>query len=171
LVYNAAMEENANKKQKKQRKPQSAMDRALGYLGYRMRTEKEMTDYLTAKQYPEEEIAEVMARLVDYGYIDDAAFCKEYLRTKLDRGAVGRRKIRYDLSQKGITGEIIEAALMEYDAEGETENCIALVQKLSQTRGTDQKAKASIQRTLLSKGFSYDTIRTAMARLKEEDWE
>ena len=83
-MYNDAM------KERKEQTRVSAMDRALTYLGYRMRSKKEMEDYLRQKGYEAGEIQETMDRLADYGYIDDVAFSREFLRSRLNRGPVGR---------------------------------------------------------------------------------
>ena len=49
-MYNDAM------KERKEQTRVSAMDRALTYLGYRMRSKKEMEDYLRQKGYEAGEI-------------------------------------------------------------------------------------------------------------------
>lgn len=161
-MYNKIM------KEEKEKTRVSAMDRALTYLGYRMRSQKEMRDYLRQKGYEAGEIEETMARLMDYGYIDDEAFSREFLRSRLNRGPVGRKKLEYDLLKKGVDREAIARVLEEYHSHEEGERCRELAKRLAAQKGRDQKAMASIQRTLMARGFGYDLIRQALAGLSEE---
>ena len=48
-----------------------AQDKALNFLGYKMRTEKEMRDKLETYDYSEGVIERVMEFLLKYGYVDD----------------------------------------------------------------------------------------------------
>ncbi|WP_395979009.1 regulatory protein RecX [Christensenella sp. MSJ-20] len=161
-MYNDAM------KERKEQTRVSAMDRALTYLGYRMRSKKEMEDYLRQKGYEAGEIQETMDRLADYGYIDDVAFSREFLRSRLNRGPVGRKKLEYDLLKKGVDREAIARVLEEYHGQEEEERCRELAERLAAQKGRNRKALQSVQRTLLARGFGYDLIRQALAGLGEE---
>ncbi|MDL2224634.1 recombination regulator RecX [Eubacteriales bacterium OttesenSCG-928-M02] len=141
----------------------SAMDRALHYIGYRMRTEKELSDYLAKKEYDSGEIDEVLTRLKEYGYVDDMAFCREYILQRIAQRPVGKRKLEYDLIKKGIPKETIQACMLEYDPKEEQNQCNALAQRLLARKGTDKKAIQSVQRTLVGRGFSYDICKNAIA--------
>lgn len=51
-----------------------------------------------------------MERLCDYGYVDDAAYCRTYFRQAARRGK-GRRRIERELQQKGVAPAVITDAL------------------------------------------------------------
>ena len=53
-----------------------AQNTALKFLGYKMRTEKELLDKLIKEQYSEEIIARVMEFLIKYDYINDREYCR-----------------------------------------------------------------------------------------------
>ena len=57
---------------------QKAYDQSLNYISFKNRTEKEMVDYLEKKEYSERVVAEVMAKLVQYAFINDTAYVKNY---------------------------------------------------------------------------------------------
>ena len=138
------------------------MDRALHYIGYRMRSERELSDYLKKKGYEEGEVLDVIGRLKEYGYVDDAAFAKEFITQRVAQRPVGRKKLEYDLMQKGIGKDTVQDALEAYLSEEEQAGCNALAEKLLRQKGKDKKAIQSIQRTLISRGFSYDRIKIAI---------
>jgi len=151
----------------------TAMDRALQYLGYRMRTENELNTYLKKYHYSQEEIDDVMERLKEFGYVDDKVFCSEFIRQKNITRPTGRRKFAYDLMRKGIDNAALDEALGEYSVEAEQEQCDIMANKLISRKGSDRKALASVQRALASRGFSYDMIRRSIENVVSvtEEWE
>lgn len=50
------------------------MDKAVKYLGVRMRSAYEIKQYLRTKGYNDEDIVEVLTLLEEYKYVDDAAY-------------------------------------------------------------------------------------------------
>ena len=152
------------------RKKRSAMDCALHYLGYRMRSQKEMRDHLQSKRYEPEEIDQAMTRLQELGLLDDAQFAVELVQSK-SKGRVGQRKLKQALYRAGIAEDEQLSALATYPVEQEQTACDELFAKLAQNHGTDMKGLAKIQRALLSRGFGYDLIRQSARRFEQgEDW-
>ena len=149
------------------------MDCALRYLGYRMRTEREMQVYLQRRGYEQEEILEVLERLKECKYIDDTAFCEEYYEQKQAVRPMGKRRLIYDLQKKGIDAATIESGLGAYTPEEEQKACAAVATRLLQRKGTDAKSLASVSRSLAGRGFSYDTIKRVMSAYLEEagEWD
>ncbi len=145
------------------------MDAALSYLEFRMRSEEEMRRHLSKKEYRDDEIEQTIERLKGYGYIDDKAFADEYIRCKIALRPIGRRALVQGLYRAGIAKEIMDQSLERYGSEQEQAACDALCQGLFQKNGNEPKGLAKTHRALLSKGFSYEMIRHAVHKLKEED--
>ena len=55
-----------------------ALEKATSYLNRKSHTEKEVKDYLLRKGYEEDESAEAVRRLKEYGYLNDLAYAKLY---------------------------------------------------------------------------------------------
>ena len=53
-----------------------AMNRALGFLGYRARSEKEVRDRLRRYGYGDQTVEGVVGRLKELGYLDDKEFAR-----------------------------------------------------------------------------------------------
>lgn len=147
----------------------SALDASLGYLTHRMRSEKELRDYLARKEYSADDIEQALERLKDYGYVDDAQFAQEMVRSQTHMRPTGRFKLRQKLKRSGVGDEALEQALSSYSEQDEQQACNAQCQKLAARHGTSRPALAKIQRSLLSKGFGYDMIRNSIQQLPTED--
>jgi regulatory protein len=88
-----------------------AMNRALGYLGYRARSEKEVRDRLRRYGYGEETVEGVIGRLGELGYLDDEDFARVVAREKARR--YGPRRVSAELRKSGVSAELAEAAVEE----------------------------------------------------------
>ncbi len=141
---------------------------SLRYLSYRPRSKKEVLDYLKKKQkkapgLTDEIISQIMSKLVEYKFIDDAAFVQFWVeqRTRYKNKPV--RVIEYELKQKGISKNLIEVSLSENKKEVDLESAKKLAnKKMDFYRGLDPvKRREKVMNYLLRKGFSYDTIKKA----------
>lgn len=140
-----------------------AYQRALRYLSLRPRSESEMVTYLEGKEYTEQVIAAVMARLREKGYVDDEAFARFWVDNRTRFRPRGARALRYELRQKGVEGSTIEEALEDQDEEtaawAAVENKIERWQALPREEFT-QKLMGFLAR----RGFGYGVCRRAAER-------
>src|SRR5881227_738997 len=58
-------------------------------------------------------VEEVIARLSEYGYLDDAKFAESYASLRLRERPIGRRRLQRDLWLKKVDKQTAEAALDE----------------------------------------------------------
>ncbi|MGN0436037.1 MAG: regulatory protein RecX, partial [Wujia sp.] len=95
----------------------NAFDAAANYLAFKDRTSKEIVDKLRIKGFDDEEIMSAVAKLKEYGYIDDMRYARAYINEY--SGKKGRRMLMHDLSCKGIdkasTMEICDECLPDED--------------------------------------------------------
>ena len=142
----------------------SALERATGYLSRSMHTKAQMIKYLKDKKYDGKVIARVIDKLLDYGYVDDEAFAKKYVAEK--SRSSGARKIAFELKTKGVSEEIIDSVLDigDYDSA-----CLAVAKKYVKGQPLDQKLKQKAYRYLLSKGFDYDAVKSAIEKIEDEN--
>lgn len=143
-----------------------AYARALAFLGYRPRAEKEIRDRLAYNEWPEGVIDRVIEKLRADALVDDAAFATLWTDS---RGRTrGSMKLRQELRQKGVGKEEIEAALP--DAETETEAAIGAARRKWESfagleaRDRREKTLQWLQR----RGFNFSIARAAIKALEEE---
>ncbi|SQC62181.1 Regulatory protein recX [Listeria fleischmannii subsp. fleischmannii] len=58
------------------------LNRAIQFLARRVRSEKEVRDYLKKQEISEVHISTVIQKLADMNYLDDAEFAKLYIKRK-----------------------------------------------------------------------------------------
>jgi regulatory protein len=129
-------------------------------LKYRQRSEKEISDRLKKKNFPEELIKETLAFLREKKFIDDFAFARSWIRERLAR-SIGPRRLKQELKLKGIPPEIIEDNLREaqqFYNESETARELA-ASRFSRMKSLEPGvAKRRLYAYLLRRGFSPDTV-------------
>lgn len=102
------------------------------------------------------------------GYVDDYRFAHNWIEYRILHSPSGRLRLRLELRQKGVDDTVIERALDELlPAEREQQLCVdAAVRRARRFR--DVPADVRMRRLtsfLTRRGFSYDTIRLALAKV------
>ncbi len=136
-------------------------------LKFRLRSEKELYQRLKKKKFPEGEIEKVIAFLKKKKFIDDRAFVKAWVNSRL-RQSIGLKKIRQELSLKGIAKETIDAKIDEvrdsYSESKIVENLAA--DRLKKNKDVEPlKAKSRVYGYLIRRGFSPDIVIDTLNKL------
>lgn len=140
-----------------------AMKKAIGYLSLRDATSAKMLQYLVSKEFSESISNEVIEVLKGYGYIDDEKYAKMLIEKSITGQKKGKRAAMNRLYSAKIPEAILKNAISEIDEEQETQNAIMWVDKLlPKMNGTPYEIKQKLYRRLISKGFTHDTLDSAM---------
>lgn len=91
------------------------------------RSKHQLAVKLRERNVPEEAAAAVLARFEDVGLINDAEFAVMWVRSRSAAKSLSKAAIRRELSGKGITGSVAEAALAELSDDDELEAARRLV--------------------------------------------
>ena len=138
----------------------AALDAAAKQLSYRALSAKALGDKLLEKGHAEDAVAYALAWLAERHLLDDAAYAESVVRSCARKG-YGARRIRQELTRRGVDRETADAAMLGFAPD---ENRLtALLDKrlrgdVSNRREVD-KAVAYLQR----RGFSWGEIRDALA--------
>ncbi|MBP3628002.1 MAG: RecX family transcriptional regulator [Anaerotignum sp.] len=146
-----------------------AQDLALHYIGYKMRTVKEIRMKLEEKGFSEEVIKKVIVFLEKYGYADDREYCRKYIKEKLRMKPKSGYALKIELRQRGISSRIIDEVMAEteLDEEGDAFRWLERTSR-GNWPPADEKQKKKLYDFLLRKGYSYDVIGEAFRRMNEE---
>lgn len=143
-----------------------AVDMAAQFLGVRPRSTAEVTRRLADKDTPPAVIAAAIERLTALGYLDDAQFAAFWVRERLGSRPISPRALRYELRQKGLDSETIDAALADLDAADAAYR--AVEQAAKRLRGKPLSVvQPQVINQLARRGFSYGQAKDAFARLLE----
>ena len=144
-----------------------AQDKALHYVGYKLRTEKEVRRKLEEYDFAEDVIEKVLAFLKNYKYVDDREYAVHYIKERLRLSPRGGFALRMELLQRGVSEEICEEVLGETELL-ETENAVLWLER--KTRGQwppDEKKKKQLYGFLQRKGYSYGVIKEAFEEMNQ----
>jgi len=148
--------------------PYSAFDYGAYILGLHDRSEKELYEKLLKKGYTPEESASAMAKLVDYGYVDDTRYARHYAEQKLH--SYGKRKVEYDLIYKGVSAEIVAEVLEELVDEDVMISEIKTVisKKLKGSVHEDRDQLKKLFDSFARKSYEYELVKKAYNLYTEE---
>ena len=116
-----------------------------------------------------EKAMQVVVTLVEEKYVDDLRYASAYAREKSSISGWGAVKIRYMLSAKGISREIISQALEEVDVQRADNRLVKLLENKYRTLKDDPQCKLKLLRFALGRGYSYDEVKEHIDALMKED--
>lgn len=141
-------------------------NKALKFLSYRPRSEKEIRDNLTKKKASSSTVDLIVRKLQEQKFLNDREFSKWWIEQRTLVKPMGKRLIKMELTKKGIDKELIDEIFddVEEIVHDELEMARALVQrKISKYKGLDkQKIYQRLGGFLSRRGFDYDTIKKAI---------
>src|SRR5438132_1698238 len=172
---------------KRRNKPESSSNAPLDPAKARERVFQRAAKLLTAKQRSVAElrerllegrgatkplVEEVIARLSEYGYLDDAKFAQSYASLRLRERPIGRRRLQRDLWLKKVDKQTAGAALDEiFEATPEEELIVRAIAKRIRLRGkpkTREDAKKLFDH-LLRQGFDFELVSEKVRTLSKSN--
>jgi len=152
---------------------QRVFQRAAKLLAARQRSVAELRERLLAgRGATKTNVEEVIARLREYGYLDDAKFAQSYASLRLRERPIGRRRLERDLFIKKVDKQAASTALDEIFDETPEEVLIdRAIAKRVRLRGkpkTREDAKKLFDH-LLRQGFGFELVSEKVRRLSKSD--
>lgn len=145
-----------------------AMDKAIRFLGYRARTEKEVYNKLLAKEFDEKVIKKTIRKLKEMDYLSDIEFAKAWIKDRINIKPEGKKLLQIELRQKGIEEEMAKEQL-EKLVDEKTERMMAqkaLDKALKQYNKLPSREKRQkITAYLARRGFNWELIKELLDRL------
>ncbi|MCP3033409.1 recombination regulator RecX [Halobacillus sp. A1] len=143
----------------------------INFLSYRMRSEKEIRDYLFKHEVDEEHIDEIVQRLYREKLLDDLEFAVALVRTRIQTSSKGPLLVKKELIEKGVDAPKIDEALEHYSFDAQLEKAVKLAEKKlkSTSKKSHREQIQTIQQNLMQKGFYGDVVKEAVSQLPEEE--
>ena len=139
---------------------EQALDKIKYYCSYQERCHSEVKDKLYSYGLGKKEAEEIIAEMIENNYLNEERFAVQFAGGKFRMKQWGRKKIQYELQQKGVNDIIIKIALKEIDEEEYLET----LQKLAQTKWNALNVENNLLRQsktnawLLQKGYEQRLI-------------
>ena len=140
-----------------------ALNTAVAMLARRACSRKEISDKLNARGCCEEVTALVLFKLEKEKLLNDQDFSEQWTRYRAG-GNYGPAKIYRELRIKGVDEETAREAVASIDEEDQAQKALDLAMKgvRKMKPGEDpRKARQRVLRSLISRGFDWDTAKEA----------
>ncbi len=146
-----------------------AWEIAQARVALREHGKKELTDLLVKREIPRDVAESVVEDLVLRGAIDDVRYTRVVTRGQAMRGK-GPRYIQAKMFRKGVRADL--GQIREMYAEVAPEDEVSAARRVVDLRypqaAEDPKTRARALRALLSRGFTMDVARQALAKPKAD---
>jgi len=148
----------------------SAYEIALNLLTARPYTIRNLRRKLVQKEFAPDEVDAAIERLVGNGILDDSRYAAQFARGRLLGPGSSRRRIRQQLFQRGIGGEIADAAI-ESVIDEESVDLEAVIEKdarkkLASLSGLEPVViKRRLYSHLARRGYDIDEINVVMKKV------
>lgn len=137
-------------------------ERAVKLLAAKPRSVAELRERLLQRRGTSKAVVEtVIARLREYGYLDDERYAFSYASSKVKQRPVGRRRLERDLKFKKIENNVAAEALeLVYSETPEEQLIDRAIEKRIRLRGRpkDRAEAKKLFDHLLRQGFSFDLV-------------
>jgi len=149
-------------------------NRALRFLSFRPRSEKEIIDYLKKKKVDSNTSQKVILKLKENNFLNDVEFTKWWVEQRTLIKPRAWRIIKIELKQKGISSEIIEE--LNINSESEEENDLTMAIKLTQKRLpryknlSRQDLYQKLGKYLAYKGFDWETVKRSIDEVFSKEY-
>ncbi|WP_311492367.1 RecX family transcriptional regulator [uncultured Anaerococcus sp.] len=134
-----------------------AKNYALNKISYSQKSTYEIRQKLKDQKFSEDVIEKIIVYLDSYGFLDDEAYVKSYIRDKDEISSWSRGKIRFMLKKKHIDENLIDDYISLIDDEREAEKARFFADKKIKNDFSYEN-RARIFRHLAGKGFDIDII-------------
>lgn len=140
--------------------------KAMYLLQKQDRTEAQLRDKLEQNGFDEDDMADAIAYVKSFHYLDDERFARNYIRCGSENKS--KQKLKMALLQKGIAQEVIDIALEEEFLGNEAEQIRHHLKKknFSFSDATNEERQKMIA-SLYRKGFRMNDIKSVMGRVED----
>jgi regulatory protein len=139
--------------------------KALELLAPRPHFVEQLRQKLSDRDYEYAEVEKTLERLLESGLLDDLETARGFVRTRLRRGPIGRRRMAMELTRRGADEVVVDAMLEEFFSGSELEAVREAAERWARRGKQDWQALA---RHLDRKGFAAGSIWTVVEEIKAQ---
>jgi regulatory protein len=152
--------------------PAIVLEAAVRFLEPRQRSIGEVRRRLTRVGYRDELVEGAIARLLELGVLDDAAFAQSWIESRDRARPRGERALRMELTRKGIERHTTDEVIADREVEHPEADAAAATRLLERNAGAlarvgDPRARRNRAYALLARnGFDSETAVAAINALE-----
>ncbi len=171
LLFNNSVDSETLNKINNDTKHYDVYNKVLKLIGIRMRSEKEIKDYLIKNNIEDDEINSIIVKLKTNGLINDENFAKAFILDKINFSNNGPSKIRQELQVHNIEESVINKELNSIDNSIYLEKINKIISKKVRTnkKYSNYILKQKIMADLVNLGFYRDDINNCLNNISIEN--
>ncbi|HVF40690.1 MAG TPA: regulatory protein RecX [Gemmatimonadaceae bacterium] len=152
----------------------SAYEYALNLLTARSYSIRNLRRKLVQKEYPSEQVNAVIERLIANGLLNDDRYAEQFVRGRLLGPGASRLRLKQQLYQRGIKGDVAESAIARVMAD-EPVDVEAMVLRAARKKIASMGdleplvVRRRLYAHLARAGYNPDEIRSAMKKALEPE--
>jgi regulatory protein len=150
---------------------QRAKNVLLFQLSRSMKTRYQLANILKKREIPEEIANAVLDRFTEAQLIDDAAFARAFVNSRIAISGKSRSVISRELKQKGVSAEDAQEALSSIDQETEDQTAYNIAKKRYQQLSSlaPDVRKRRLMGFLMRRGFSSSLTSRILRDLEQSE--
>lgn len=137
-----------------------AREKAIYYLQFSGKAENELRKKLAEQEFSLASIDYAIDFVKKYRYLDDEDYTRRFIEKNGNKKS--RKQMEYELIQKGISRENLDLVFSEMSVNEEAQILKILEKKNYAGNESTYEEKQKISAYLARKGFSYDSINSAL---------
>ena len=140
------------------------LNKAMEYISSKLKTTKQLKDYLYQKGYKTGTINRVIDKLNEYQVLNDNNFANAYIDANCSK--LSKRNLQNKLAEKGIKKDISSTLLQDVN---DDEVCNKMAEKFMKNKEYTKQNIDKLIRHLQYKGFEWDSISKTLRNFNIED--
>ena len=144
---------------------------ALKYINIKLRTKKEVKEYLLKKNYNDSNIEYATSRLEQEKYLDERLYAKSYILDAINLKNIGPNKIVMELTNLGIDKNIVLDELFIFNDHLEQEKIYKYIEKSIKNNHNNSSyiLKNKIKQNLINLGYNPSIINRCLNEYDIDD--
>ena len=138
----------------------AAREKAVYYLQFSGKPECELRKKLADKEFSPASVDYAIDFVKQYRYLDDEDYARRFLEK--NRQKKSRKQMIFELSQKGVSKDILSCVLEDVPIDEEAQILLLLEKRGYAGNDATREEKQKISAYLGRKGFSYEAISSAL---------
>jgi len=159
LLYNKNIESDALNELNKETSYYDIYYKAVNYITKKLRSEKEIKEYLEKNNATEEDKKNVIKKLKEVGLLNDYQFVKAYISDRIHLSNDGPDKIKKELLSHDISYDVVEEEIEKIDKNLVMEKLTKLInKKITNTKYSGYVLRQKINNDFINLGYGKDMI-------------
>ena len=145
----------------------TAHSRALDMLARAPRSARDLRRRLLLKGEAAADVDAAIARLTAAGLLDDAAYARAFVRSKVSSQGFSRRRLQLELAKRGVARDVADEAIAEVMQDEEVDEAANIERvarkKLRTLKGLDEETqRRRLTAFLARRGYDVDEVRAVV---------